>query len=361
MRRLVVALVLALACSPQTIEPSPAPVVPSASAPPACAPALQPLQTSPATLTLLPHVIGSEVLFGFDGAYVGTAGSFPLGAQRHWTELDASGARVGDVETPLYAGVQESPDGRQFIFRSFQPSTPDGFTIWVRDTAGGPERGLLKGEAIVEGWLDADRVLFQRPSDPGTRYVIDTHSLMESVVFRPPAPPTPLAASEQSHAELSGDLRWAVLSRFVGDSTVVRVDLYDVAQQTYVPAQLPRVPSWLSPRGDLLVWIEGTELRAMHLCDGHAVTLASLPQTTSALSGVRWSPDGRYLTLTYGPAYEDTSPERIVLVDLARGTIADIPGVWGFIRRWSPTDDVVVLTRGGYHSTIDRLARLATQ
>jgi hypothetical protein len=40
------------------------------------------------------------------------------------------------------------------------------------------------------------------------------------------------------------------------------------------------------------------------------------------------------------------------------GTIAEIAGPWGFIRRWSPEHDVVVLSRIGYHTSIDRLARL---
>jgi len=354
-----------LACTPPTpAEQTPARTVtnPTASstAPAACARPLTALRAVSASLDLLPHHIADQIIFGLDGAFVATSGSYPLGAGRHWWELDAAGVTIRQLDIPQgYGRVSQSLDGTQFIFTALVATT-GGLVTYVRDTAGGATRVLAVGELAWESWIDADSVLLEWRDTPGVFHAIQTRSLVDTTVFRPTAPPTVAASGDTDSFSLSGDLRWAIIDRYHGDGSFARADLYDVRSQTYVPAALPRAESWLAPRGDVLVWIDGTQLLAMHLCDRRVVTIATLPKiATVTEGGAHWSSDGRYLSFAYGRTDELTAPERVIVLDLDHGTIADIAAPWGFVRQWSPGLDVVVLSRNGYHTSVDRLARFS--
>src|SRR2546428_11376627 len=103
MRALSLALsLLVVACTANSTAQTPTPAsersAPAAAAP--CAAPLAPLRSVTATVELLPHQIGTQVVFGLDGAYVGSASAYPLGASRHWWELDAAGAKIRDVDEP---------------------------------------------------------------------------------------------------------------------------------------------------------------------------------------------------------------------------------------------------------------------
>lgn len=365
MRSLLVALcVLLAACTPPNAAEqtgrTPTNVGISSAPAAACALSLTPLRPVSASLELLPHQIANQVLFGLDGAFVASSGSYPLGAGRRWWELDAIGATIRDIDMDApYSRVQQSPDGAQFLFSAIDVPT-GGFATYVRDTAGGVPRVLALGDIVVDAWIGADDVLLERRDDIGVFHLIHTRSLVDTIVFRPPPSPSVAAAGDDEWFSLSGDLRWAVFTRWHADDSLARIDLFDVRRQTYVPEPLPVQRSWLVPRGDVLVWLDGTDLRAMHLCDRRAVTLATLPKTASVMEGgLRFSANGRYLSFAYGHTDELTAPERDVIVDLDRGTIADIAAPWGLVRQWSPGLDVVVLSRYGYHTSVDKLARFS--
>lgn len=364
MRSLLSALcVFLLSCTPpsaaeQAPDRTAATVAISPASAVACAAALKRLRPVSASFELLPHRIANQILFGLDGAFVASSGSYPLGASRRWWELDAAAATIREIdfETP-YGRIQQSPDGAQFLFSAIDVPT-GGFATYVRDTIGGVPRVLALGDVVVDAWIGADDVLLERRDEMGVYHLINTRSLVDTIVFRSPAPPSVAAAGDDEWFSLSGDLRWAVFTRWQADDSLARIDLFDVRRQTYAPEPLPVQRSWLVPCGDVLVWLDGTELRAMHLCDRRAVTLATLPKIASVMEGgLRFSANGRYLSFAYGHTDELTAPERDVIVDLDRGTIADIAAPWGFVRQWSPGLDVVVLSRYGYHTSVDKLAR----
>ena len=362
---LAVTCLLVVACtSPAPSEQVPArtvanPTVPL-STPAACGRPLTALRPVSASLDLLPHHIADQVIFGLDGAFVATAGSYPLGAGRHWWELDAGGATIREFDIgPSYSRILQSPDGTQFLFDAVDART-SGLVTYVRETAGGAPRVLAVGALAYEAWIDADNVVLERRDMPGVLHVINTRSLVDSIVFRPLAPPVVPASGDEEWFTPSGDVRWAIFNRYHADGSRARTDLYDVRRQTYVPAVLPLGEWWLAPRGDVLVWVEGSNLLAMHLCDQRVVTIGTVPRITAAISGgVHWSSDGRYLSFAYGSTDELTAPERAIVVDFDHGTIADLAAPWGFVRQWSPSVDVVVLSRFGFHTSVDRLARFS--
>ena len=46
---------------------------------------------------LIGSTVGSIVVFGLNGAFLGSAFGYPLGAPRHWTLADDQLHRTGDV------------------------------------------------------------------------------------------------------------------------------------------------------------------------------------------------------------------------------------------------------------------------
>lgn len=353
--RVLAIIVLLAACTPTTVRPTPTPQASEpfrAGAP--CAPALRPLKTSTAELTLLPHNVAANVVFGLDGAFVSTSSGYPLGAYRHWVSLDANGGLVRAFEWLEGARVLPSPDGKRIAHIGRDLRNGDS-ALYIRDTAGGPSRlASVNGHPPV-AWLDGDRLLMEDPA-LNTFSVLDTRTLVDTVVFSPPPPPSPAASDEGDAFALSADLRWAILTRFrTPEGLTVATYLWDIAAQRYVGTPMPNGAS-LSPVGDLIAWVESGELRAMHLCDRRTVTLAALGEGQP--STVSWSDDGRFLSLSYGWTDEATAPRRVVVADLAREAIADVPASWGFIKSWSPGDDVAVLWRYGFHDPGARLARV---
>lgn len=114
---------------------------------------------------------------------------------------------------------------------------------------------------------------------------------------------------------------------------------------------------WLAPSGDLALWLDGTQLRAMHLCDRQAVTLATVTSSPGGVQSITWSGDRRFASFWFGLTDDLTGPERVVVVDLQRGAIAEVERPWGFIRQWSPDRRFVVLGRRGFHDWVSTLAR----
>ena len=94
----------------------------------------------------------------------------------------------------------------------------------------------------------------------------------------------------------------------------------------------------------------------MHLCDRRIVELGTSAGSAAATTG-SWSPDGRYLAMGFGPTFDDTGPESLVIVEPAAGRVGIVNAPWGFIYAWSPDLRYVALGRIGYHDLAARLAR----
>ena len=366
MRSLLLALsVVVIACTPpNTSVPTPTRPFPDAAVSPlpaACATALSPLGPITATLTLLPNEIGHQYVFGLDGSLLATAYGYPIGAFRHWWEVDANGERVREFDWPgLLSSVVQSPEGQWVVYDEIDAAT-GGRAAFVRDLSGGTR--FLREDALgITGWPDPDHALFELRNAPGIIHRVDLRSLVDEIVFRPPPPPSPPAADERDWFELTSDARWAIFTRAHADGEPLRMDLFDVTRQTYVVASLP-LRSWLAARGDLLMWFEGDELRAMHLCDRRSATLATIPgagiQPPGLFRLTARSADARFLAFAFGNTDAERGPERAVIVDLQRGVYADIAQPWGYVSRLSPDCRYAVLSRAGFHATTNRLAHLA--
>jgi hypothetical protein len=113
----------------------------------------------------------------------------------------------------------------------------------------------------------------------------------------------------------------------------------------------------LGPRGDIAVSFAGGKIRVMHLCDQRIVELGQSAGSATAATG-SWSPDGRYLAMSFGPTFDDTGPESLVIVEPAAGRFGAVKGPWGFIYTWSSDLRFVGLGRRGYHDLAARLAHL---
>jgi hypothetical protein len=309
-----------------------------------------------ATLTLLPHIVGSHVLFGLDGSFVASAHGYPLGAQWHWWELTEDGTRVREFEWRWQLGILQSPDGGKAVYGGVDPTS--GKTgLFVREM-NGPERFLVQSERPASAWLDATRVRVDPPNELGAVRSIDTRTGTDQVVFTPPPPPTLNSKGDLDSFELSGDLRWAIFMRWSASGALLRQDLFDVGQNRYVAVPTLGLDPWLAPVGDLAVWLDGTQVRAMHLCDRRIVTIGTISPSTGAPRGVAWSGDGRLLSFSFGMTDVDPGPERLVIVDVQRGVIAEVERPWGRIQQWSPDTNYVVLARRTYHAPATKLAKI---
>lgn len=330
------------------------------STPSTCARALSPLTLARASATLLPHRIGDLVLFGMGGAFASSAASYPPGAQVHWWELNENGAITRLFEWPILGRVLQSPDGSRVVYRAADPQSGQP-ALFVRDRAGA-ERMLAEGVWSPRSWLDDDHLLMTADDAPGPVWSLDVASGAHPLVFDPPEPP---AAGEYFDDEwflLSGDAKWSVFLRDNDDETIIETELYDVATGSFVSAPMPLADVSLSPRGDVMAWVEGTSLRAMHLCDRRAVTLVGLGSFAPPyVGGIHWSPDGRFLTLASGVTDDVGGPRAVLVADLERERVAVLNKPWGFISAWSPDAQYVVLSRGALHEDDARLARLAFQ
>ena len=357
--RALVASVLSVAvltgCIPESI-PSRTPTTSSPVGVTAeCAPAIPSGGRGTATLTLLPHVVGPHVLFGLDGSFVASAYAYPLGAQWQWWELADDGTRVREFEWRWQLAILQSPDGRKAVYGAIDPAT--GKTgLFVRDM-NGPERFLVQSEGPASAWLDADRVRLDPVNDLGVFRAIDTRGGAEQIVFIPPPPPAVKAPGELDSFELSGDLRWAIFMRWDAGGALLRQDLFDVAQQRYVAVPALGLDPWLAPVGDLALWLDGTQVRAMHLCDRRVMTIGTISASPGAPRGVAWSGDGRLFSFSFGMTDEQTGPERVVVIDVERGLIAEVERPWGRIQQWSPDTHYVVLTRSTFHAPASKLAK----
>lgn len=220
---------------------------------------------------------------------------------RHWIHVNADGTQGTPFDWPIGGSVLQSPDGRHLVY--VEDVLGGARRLVVRDTASGPARPITAGDRSAFRWTDPDHVLVDPVGEHGAIHLIDIRDGADAVIFRPPPPPVANpAGAEGDYWDLSGDLRWAVLWQSVYDRTSdveTRVGhwLYDRDRATYV-GTLDQPYLLLSPVGDLAVWIEGTVIRAMHLCDRRAVTLGSV--STGEVRGTTWSADGRFLSLYFG-------------------------------------------------------------
>lgn len=353
---LLVPLVIAAACV-STPDPLPTPS-PSAVAVP-CLPGIPEARPAAATLSLLAHSVGPLVIFGLDGAALATAHAYPLGASWHWTYVDADG-RAGDrFDWRVNSQVLQSADGARVVYIG-QTGDPPTSRLFVRDIANGTARPLIAGSRLPYRWPDANHVLLDSVDEHSVFRLIDVRDGSTEVVFDPPAPPTGPPMPDSDFWELSGDLRWAVLSR--ADPTTPNAPtaerwLYDRTRQVYA-GPLGTTDLSFAPIGDLVVWLDGASVRAMHLCDQKAVALGSLPGIHGPTTGAAWSPDGRYVSFSFGATDEDRGPTSLVVVDTAQGRIAQIEQPWGYVQKWSPDGRYVVLARRGYHGPVTKLATL---
>lgn len=297
--------------------------------------------------------IGSLVVFGLNGAFLGSAFGYPLGASRRWTLADDQLRMTGLLTWNIGSRPLLSPDGSLVTYLASAPDEPG---LWVRPVAGGTPRSLGRFDRQPYAWLDADRVLVDPPDERGVVHSIDVRDGTDVIVFRPFVAPTPNPAGPEWDGWLvSGDLRWAILFRGDAQGTVLEQWLYDTRDGSRVA---PLSGDWqLAPRGDVAVSLDGGRIRVMHLCDRRIVELAARSGSASA-SGGSWSLDGRYFAVSFGTTSDGNGPESAVIVEPLAGRVAIVNGPWGSIRAWSPDLRYVALGRTGYHDVAMRIARL---
>jgi hypothetical protein len=353
---------LLLSCVPQLPPAANASANPSAVASPQgglgapCAPTIPARGSGTATLTELPHEIGAFALFGLDGSFVASAYGYPLGASRQWFELDSDGALIRRFEWRWQGGMLQSPDGSKVVYGVATDATIGRTALFIRDM-NGPSSLLTPLYGAPFRWLDPDHVLVESFDQAGVIHSVDTRTGADQIVFTPPPPPTAKADGENDWLHLSGDVRWAVFARSSAAGSLLQQNLFDVARQSYVPGVILGTNAMsVAPVGDLALWLEGDQVRAMHLCDRRAVTIGTLAAATDLVNW-RWSPDGRFASLSIGATTEQTGPERIVFVDLQHGAIAEIERPWGTVRQWSPDGRFLVLSRSAYHGAVSKLAK----
>jgi len=354
---------LLLGCVPQLPPDANASANPSAAASQQggagapCAPMIPVRGSGSATLTELPHEIGTVALFGLDGSFVASAYPYPLGGQWRWFELDSDGTLIRQFEWRWQGGMLQSPDGSQVVYGVATDTSSGRTALFVR-AMNGAGRLLAPIHGTPLRWLDANHVLVESFDQQGVIHSIDTRTGADQIVFSPPPPPpTVKADGDNDWFHVSGDMRWAVFVRWNAAGSLLRQDLFDVARQSYVPGvTLGTIPIAVTPFGDVALWLEGDQLRAMHLCDRRVVTIGNVPTSTDLVSW-RWSADARFAALSFGATTEQTGPERVVFVDLERGAIAHIDKPWGSVRQWSPDGRFLVLSRSAYHGPVSKLAK----
>jgi hypothetical protein len=295
-------------------------------------------------------------VFGLDGSFVASANGYPLGAQWRWSALANDGAVLRNFEWRWQRAMLQSPDGQKVVYEVQDP-TSGAAGMYVREVAG-PEHFVRQVEGRADRWLDAERVLVDPLTESGAFHAIDTLTGADQVVFTPPPPPTTKADGDKDGFMLSGDLRWAIFGRVNASGALLRQDLFDVARQSYVPGvSLGTRDLWVRPVGDMVLWVDGSRLQAMHLCDRVVVTLGTVA-SSAGVSTFAWSGDGRYASLSFGQTNEETGPHRLVVLDLQRALLAELEQPWGYVSQWSPDGSVVVLRRSGFHVGPTKLGRL---
>jgi hypothetical protein len=248
-----------------------------------------------------------------------------------------------DGSTVVYGGVVDSATGRT--------------ALYVRDTSNSSGRLLAPIHGTPLRWLDADHLLVEPFDQTGVIHSIDTRTGADQIVFSPPSPPTVKADGDNDWFYVSGDLRWAVFARWNAAGSLLRQDLFDLVRQSYVPGvSLGANAIALAPVGDIALWVDGNQLRAMHLCDRRVVNIGTVA-ASSNLTSVHWNSDGRLAAFSFGATTEQTGPERIVFVDVQTGAIADMEKPWGVASQWSPDGRFLVLTRSGFHGPMSKLAK----
>jgi hypothetical protein len=349
LRSLALWIVVIVSCEHAVPPPTASPTA----RPTACAPPIVPGAPLSARLTTLDTPVGSLVVFGLSGAFLGSAFGYPLGAPRHWSLADDQLRPIGQIDWNLASRPLPSPDGSLVAYVATAPDEPG---LAVRSVAGGVARVLQPSDRGPYAWLDTDHLLVDPPAEHGILHSIDVRDGTDVVVFTPPAPPTPNSAGpEWDGWSVSGDLRWAILTRLDPQGTVTDEWVYDARDGALV-ARL--AGDWRpAPRGDLAVSFDGGRVRVMHLCDRRIVELAVRSGSAFAVGGV-WSLDGRYVAVTFGTPSEAAGPESLVIVEPLAGRVAIVDGPWGFVHAWSPDLRYVALGRRGYHDVATRIARL---
>ena len=354
--RLALALVLALVACSVLPDPNASPrvpvepvVIPTISNVAACGSALKSLATVKASAALLPHRVDDLVVFGLDGSFFASG----VPGQR-WFETNTAGAITREFDWAMQGRLLQSPDGARIVFRAADPASREP-ALFVRDL-GTSARLLAAGVWSPQSWPDADHVFVRADDDPSPLFSLDVRSGALATVFQPPALPEPAREVDDEYLTVSGDAHFAMVQRTDLDGFFFETHLYDVKAEAFVDTTLPKTNEvFLSPRGDLAAWVQGGELIAMHLCDQKPVVLAGLGSFAAPfVGGIRWSGDGRFLSITSGVTDALRGPRAVLVADLERGRAALLVDPWGFISRWSPDGAYVVLSRGAE----DRLAKL---
>jgi hypothetical protein len=322
-----------------------------------CGQAIPSRGSATTTLTLLPHSIGSLVVFGLDGSFVASANEYPLGAKWHWSAFNDDGKVLREFEWRWQVAILQSPDGSRVIYGGQDPTSGKP-GLFAREM-NGQARFVAETDGRAYAWLDADHVLIEPLKDLGAVHAIDIRTGADRVVFAPPPPPSAKTTdSDNDGFSLTSDLRWAIFARSNAYGAILRQDLFDVVRQTYVPGgSLGTKDIWIAPVGDIALWLEGSQLRAMHLCDRSVVTIGTVTPSSGGMRSFAWSPDGRFASASFGETTEESGPERIAVVDLQRGVMAEVDHPWGYVQQWSPDGRYVVLQRRGYHVNPSKLAR----
>src|ERR1700716_250739 len=137
MRNLTVAvwIVVTVACEHATPPPTANPTAQLA----ACAPPIVAGAPLTARLTTLDTPVGSLVVFGLSGAFLGSAFGYPLGAPRHWSLADDPLRPIGQIDWNIPSRPFPSPDGSLVAYVATAPDEPG---LAVRSVAGGEARVL---------------------------------------------------------------------------------------------------------------------------------------------------------------------------------------------------------------------------
>jgi len=354
--RLVPALVLALVACSATPDPNALPnvpvepvAIPTVSNVAACGSPLKSLATVKASAVLLPHRVDDLIVFGLDGSFFASG----VPGQR-WFETNTAGAITREFDWAMQGRLLQSPDGARVAYRAADPASGEP-ALFVRDLKAAA-RLLAAGVWSPQSWPDADHVFVRADDDPTPLFSLDVRSGALAAVFQPPALPEPAREVDDEYLTVSGDAHFAMVQRTDLDGFFFETHLYDVKADAFVDTTLPKTNEvFLSPRGDLAAWVQGGELIAMHLCDQKPVVLAGLGSFSGPfVGGIRWSGDGRFLSITSGVTDALRGPRAGLVADLERGRAALLVNPWGFISRWSPDGAYVVLSRGAE----DRLAKL---
>jgi hypothetical protein len=224
---------------------------------------------------------------------------------------DGTGSTTLATTTNLYIGPSSVAATPSVVYYEGDPST-DG-KIWVVEPNGTP-RLLLNGTTRPEGWpklsLDGEWVYFVRDGTTLWRARLDGSALDSITSFAPP---------QVYRAPTISPDGGSVAIEDIGGLKIV--DLATRAETTLpVSCPLPRY----SPDGSYFACAAPGEISVVR-SDGtgqRVVTTFSDGRTADPLSGLDWTPDGRWiLASVYGPTLVAVSTGSAILLTAVNGNV----------------------------------------